>query len=107
MQTLLYVLMCSLLYIILWYKGNSNLLFKLQWSPLKWWLTTGLLTNYLGLLSWWYFVKQYNIWGAIAITYCLHTIIELGLSFYYFDSPTNQQLVGLTLLMVGSFLVLK
>ena len=107
METTLYVILCSILYTVLWYKGNAKILFGLEWSPFYWWLTTGLITNYLGLLSWWYFVNKYNIWGAIAITYVLHTVIELGLSFYYFDLPTTKQMIGLALLTVGAFLVLK
>ena len=99
--------MCSLLYVILWYKGNAFILYNIKLSPFQWWLATGLITNYLGLLSWWFFVNQYNIWGAMAITYCLHTVIELGLNFYYFDKPTASQVLGLALLMLGSFLVLK
>ena len=43
----------------------------------------------------------------MAITYLLHTVIELGLSFYYFDAPSNQQYIGLALLIIGAFLVLK
>ena len=99
--------MCSILYVILWYKGNAKLLYNIDLSPFQWWLTVGLITDYLGLLSWWYLVKTYDVWFAMAITYCLGTIIRLGLNFYYFNLPTNQQLVGLLLLISGSFLVLK
>jgi len=107
MQTFLYILCSCLLYTILWYKGNAKILFGLEWQPWRWWLTTGLVTNYLGLAAWWFFVNKYNIWGAIAVTYTLHTIIELGLSFYYFDLPSTKQLVGLTCIVFGGFLVLK
>tara|TARA_Y100001973_G_C4987548_1_gene227289 strand:+ start:98 stop:421 length:324 start_codon:yes stop_codon:yes gene_type:complete len=107
MQTFLYILCSCLLYTILWYKGNAKILFGFEWPPWKWWLFTGLFTNYLGLVAWWFFVTKYNIWGGIAITYILHTIIELGLSFYYFDLPTTKQITGLTLLILGGFLVLK
>lgn len=107
MQTFLYILCLCLLYAILWYKGNAKILFGLEWTPWQWWLTTGLLTNYLGLISWWFLVNNYKIWGAIAITYMMHTIIELGLSFYYFDLPNTKQLIGLSLLIIGGFLVLK
>lgn len=99
--------MSSILYALLWYKGNAKIIYGVDWSPFTWWLSTGLITNYLGLLSWWFFVKEYNIWGAIAITYLLHTIIELSLSFYYFESPTDMQYLGLVFLVFGSFLVLK
>ena len=101
------MLLCSLLYTILWYKGNSKIIFDINLPPWQWWLYTGLITNYLGLMSWWFFVNNYNIWGATAITYCLHTVIELGLNFYYFSPPTYQQYFGLIFLLLGSFLVLR
>ena len=52
-------------------------------------------------------MDNYKIWGALAITYALHTVVELGLSFYFFDAPTQQQSFGLILLILGSFMVLK
>ena len=104
---MLYVFLSILLYILLFLKYNSKILFDFQWSPFQWWLYTGLISNYIGLISWWHLVKNYNIWGALAITYCLHAIVELGLSFYFFEAPTNQQLLGLSMLMVGGFLMLK
>ncbi len=103
----LYILCSILLYTLLWFKGNAKPLYGFELEPWKWWLYTGLITNYLGLMSWWYFVDTYKIWGALAITYFLHTVVEMGLSFYFFDLPTNQQMVGLVLLTIGSFLVLR
>tara|TARA_B100001059_G_C17764247_1_gene544632 strand:+ start:223 stop:546 length:324 start_codon:yes stop_codon:yes gene_type:complete len=103
----LHIILLILLYTILWFKGNSKPLFDIQLSPFYWWLYTGLITNYLGLTSWWYLMDNYKIWGALAITYALHTVIELGLSFYFFHAPTQQQLFGLLLLVAGSFMVLK
>jgi len=102
-----YIFLTIILYILYYLKGNSKILFGFNWSPFEWWLYTGLLTNYISLISWWHFVDKYNIWGAIAITYCLHSIVELGLSFYFYESPTGQQLIGLSLLLVGGFLILK
>jgi len=104
---MLYVFLTIILYILLYIKGNSKILFDFQWTPFQWWLYTGLISNYIGLISWWYFVDKYTIWGALAITYCLHSVIELGLSFYFFEAPTTQQLVGLSMLMIGGFLILK
>ena len=52
-------------------------------------------------------MSTHKIWGALAITYALHTIVELGLSFYFFEAPTQQQTIGLVFLVLGSFLVLK
>jgi hypothetical protein len=104
---MLYVFLSIVLYIILYLKGNSKVLFDLQWTPFQWWLYTGLISNYIGLTSWWYFVEKYNIWGALAITYCLHSVVKLGLSFYFFELPTTSQLLGLSLILIGGFLILK
>ena len=104
---MLYIFYMIILYIILWYKGNAKILYDIQLAPWQWWLFTGLITNYLGLTAWWYLVSTYKVWGALAITYCLHTIIELGLSFYYYDPPSIQQTYGLLLIISGGFLILK
>lgn len=104
---MLYFIYMILLYIILWLKGNLKILYGVQLSPWQWWLYTGLITNYLGLNGWWYLVDKYKVWGAMAITYCMHTCIELGLSFYFYETPTNQQLLGLSLIISGGFLILK
>jgi len=52
-------------------------------------------------------INNFGIWKATAITYALHTVVEMGLNFYYFDAPTTQQYIGLTLLSLGCFLVIK
>ena len=104
---MLYFIYIIILYTILWYKGNAKILYGTQLAPWQWWLYTGLITNYLGLTSWWYFVDTYKVWGALAITYCMHTIVELGLSFYYYEPPSIQQVVGLSLIIAGGFLILK
>ncbi len=104
---MLYVFFTVILYILYYLKGNSKILFDFNWTPFQWWLYTGLISNYIALTTWWYFVKTYNIWGAIAITYCLHAIVELGLSFYFFELPNTQQILGLCLLLMGGFLILK
>ena len=96
-----------LLYTLLWFKGNAKPLFNFVWSPWMWWLTTGLITNYLGLTAWWYLVKTYKIWGAMAITYCVHTVVEMGLSIWFYGLPDSKQIVGLVLLIIGAFLILK
>lgn len=96
-----------LLYILLWFKGNANKIYDLDIRPWQWWLYTGLISNYIGLVSWWHLLEKYNIWGALAITYVLHTVIEMGLSFYFFELPTTQQMFGLSFLIIGGFLVLR
>lgn len=107
MVTAFYILLIILLYILLWFKGNANKIYGLDIRPWQWWLYTGLISNYIGLVSWWYLLDKYSIWGALAITYVLHTVIEMGLSFYFFELPTTQQMCGLTLLILGGFLVLR
>lgn len=104
---MLYFFYLIILYIILWYKGNAKILYGTPLAPWQWWLSTGLITNYLGLTAWWYLVSTYNVWGALAISYCLHTTIELSLSFYYYDLPSMQQAFGLLLIASGGFLILK
>ena len=91
----------------MWFKANSKPLFDFQLSPFGWWLYTGLITNYLGLTAWWYLIDNYKIWGAMAITYCIHTTVELGLNLYFYDAPSMQQTVGIFLLASGAFLILK
>ena len=107
MVTAFYIFLIILLYILLWFKGNANKIYDLDIKPWQWWLYTGLISNYVGLVSWWYLLDKYNIWGALAITYVLHAVIEMGLSFYFFELPTTQQMCGLTLLIIGGFLVLR
>ena len=91
----------------MWFKGNSKPLFSFQLSPFGWWLYTGLVTNYLGLTAWWFLINNYKIWGAMAITYCTHTIVELSLNLYFYDPPTMQQGLGIFMLAAGAFLILK
>lgn len=107
MNTILYILLLIILYTLLWFKGNANKIYGFNMQPWQWWLYTGLFTNYLGLMSWWHLLEKYEIWGAIAITYILHAVIETGLSLYFFDPPTLNQTFGLSLLLVGGFLVLR
>lgn len=96
-----------ILYIILWFKANSKPLFGFNLAPWEWWLYTGLITNYLGITAWWHLIDKYNIWPAMAITYIMHTLVETGLNFYFFEPPTIKQSLGLLLLFIGGLLVLK
>jgi hypothetical protein len=99
--------MLIVLYLILWYKGNAKLIYNIDFQPWQWWLYTGLITNYLGLLSWWHLVTHYSIWTATAVTYSLHAIVELCLNYFHYGLPNFQQGLGISLLIIGSFLVLK
>jgi uncharacterized membrane protein len=101
------IVLLTILYTLVWLKGNANKLFNLELQPWEWWLYTGLISNYLGLISWWWLLDKYQIWGALAITYVLHTVVELGLSFYFFELPNSTQICGLLLLTIGGFLVLR
>ena len=75
MQTFLYLLMLIILYSILWYKGNAKIIYGIELKPWQWWLSTGLITNYLGLLSYWFLINKYNIWVTMAITYSFQTCV--------------------------------
>ena len=96
-----------LLYIILWFKGNAKPLFNINMQPWQWWLTTGLITNYLGITSWWILIDKYGVWTATALTYAMHTVIEMSLNAYFFDAPTTKQIIGISLLIFGGYLTLK
>lgn len=104
---MIYFIYMILLYTILWFKGNAKILYGIELAPWQWWLYTGLFTNYFGLTVWWHLIDKHEIWGAIAISYCMHSIVELGLSFYFYSPPTNQQIIGLSLIITGGFLILK
>jgi uncharacterized membrane protein len=99
--------MLIILYSILWYKGNAKIIYGIELKPWQWWLSTGLITNYLGLLSYWFLVNKYNIWVTMAITYSFQTCVHLVLNYVYFQAPNTQQIFGLLLIITGSFLVLK
>lgn len=50
--------------VIFWFKGNSKALYGVDWTPLRWWLTTSLITNYLTLHAWWKMVEFGDVWKA-------------------------------------------
>lgn len=95
------------LYTILWFKGNAKIIYNLDLSPWQWWLATGLITNYLGLLSWWYLVQNYGVYNSIAITYVTHSAVELSLSAFFFKPPNDHQLLGLLFLIIGGLIIIK
>jgi hypothetical protein len=107
MQSVPYIICLIIAYAIFWFKGNAKPVFNIELSPFKWWLYTSLITSYLSLHAWWHLVDKYKIWGAMAITYCLHTVIEISLNSYYYNPPTTQQALGLILLVAGAFLILR
>jgi len=70
--------------IIFWYKANAKILYGLEWSPFKWWICTGLVTNYLTLLAWWKLIEHTNIWRAGVIWGLTGLIVDLSLNVCYF-----------------------
>jgi len=107
MNTFLSIVSLILLYTILWFKGNAKPIFNINVSPWQWWLYTSLITNYLGLIAWWQLVQNYNIWIATSITYALHTIIEISLSAYFCSPPSQYQMLGIVLIIIGTFISFK
>lgn len=107
MNTLVSIVSCILLYIILWFKGNAKPIFNINLPPWQWWLYTSLITNYLGLTSWWQLVKDYNIWIATSITYALCIVVELSLSAYFYSPPSQNQIIGIVLIIIGTFVSFK
>lgn len=73
--------------IIFWLKGNAKPIWGLDWSPMKWWLYTSLLTNYLSLTAWWRIVEDYGIWRASVTWGVITILVELPLNsiFYGFN----------------------
>jgi len=107
MQSFPYILCLIIAYSIFWFKGNARIVFDMHLTPFRWWLYTSLITNYLMLWSWWHLVARYKIWGAMAITYCLHAIIELSLNSYFYSPPAMKQIAGIFLLLSGTYLIMR
>lgn len=70
--------------VIFWFKGNSKALFEIEWSPFRWWLTIGLLTDYLTLLAWWKLIHLSNVWRAGVLWGVVSLFTDLVLNSYYF-----------------------
>ena len=79
------IAMLCLAHVIFWYKSNSKILFNFDWSPLKWWLYTSLLTNYMTLYAWWRLVEISNVWRAATVWTVCSLAIDLLLNCYYFE----------------------
>lgn len=104
---MLFIVLQSLAEIFYFYKGNAKFIFQLNWTPLEWWLYTGLFTNYIGLIGWWGLVESYGVWHSTIICIALHSIISFSLKYYYFGAPGKYTFVALCLallsLIIGSF----
>jgi len=70
--------------VVFWLKGNAKVQFGLEWSPFTWWLTTGLLTNYLTLYAWWKLIELSDVWKAGVIWGLVSLIVDLCLNTLFF-----------------------
>lgn len=92
--------------VIFWFKGNAKALYGLDWSPMKWWLYTSLLTNYITLYSWWKLIEVGDVWKAGVTWGLCSLIIDLILNTCFFGFNPNG-IIALLLCAVSAFLVHK
>ena len=90
--------------VIFWYKGQSKALYGIDWSPLRWWATTSLVTNYLTLLSWWRLIEIGDVWRAGVTWGVCSLIVDVTLNCYYFGFHWKG-IVALTLCAIGAFIL--
>ncbi len=83
-ETIIPILMIGLAQIIFWFKGNSKIVYGIDWSPWRWWMTTSLLTNYLTLLGWWRLMEHTNVWKAGVYWGMSGVVVDLVLNSIYF-----------------------
>ena len=90
--------------IIFWYKGNSKELYGLDWTPLRWWLTTSLITNYVTLYAWWKLIEIGDVWKA-GVTWGLCSLsVDLILNSYHFGFNVKG-VIGLCLCALAGIIV--
>ena len=90
--------------VIFWYKGNAKALYGIEWSPLRWWATTSLVTNYLTLLAWWKLVEIGDVWRAGFTWILLDLIVDVTLNCYYFGFHWKG-ILALTFCAIGAFIL--
>ncbi len=83
-EVLIPVLMITVAQIIFWFKGNSKIVYGIDWSPWRWWLTTSLITNYLTLIGWWRLMEITNVWKAGVYWGISGVFVDLVLNSLYF-----------------------
>lgn len=90
--------------IIFWYKGNSKVVYGLDWEPFRWWLTTSLITNYLTLYSWWRMIEITDVWKAGAYWGGITILVDLTLNSIYFGFSIKG-IVALLLVGIAGIIV--
>ena len=103
-KTFLAIGMLTIAQIIFWLKGNSKILWDVQWSPLRWWLTTSLLTNYLALHAWWMIIEKHGVWKAGVFWGVVAVIVDCILNCIFFEFNLRGVL-ALILIGVAALLV--
>jgi hypothetical protein len=78
------ILFFSICSVIFWFKSNARAAYGVDWSPMRWWLTTSLITNYLSLTAWWSLVKVEDVWVAGVIWSICSLATTLALNTFYF-----------------------
>lgn len=92
---------CCVLY---WYKANSREVYGFEWGPFKWWLYTGLISNYLGLWAWWRIVEVSDVWKAGVVWLVTSLCVDLTLNTLYFGyNPKG--VIALSLCALAAYVV--
>ena len=90
--------------VIFWYKGNAKIIYGLEWSPFRWWLTTSLLTSYMTLYAWWRLVEVGNVWKAGVTWMVCNLLVDLSLNTYYFGFNWKG-IIAICLCAIAAFIV--
>jgi len=70
--------------VIFWFKGNSKILFGLEWGPFEWWIYTSLATNYMTLIAWWKLVELGDVWKAGVVWGVISLSVDLTLNSWFY-----------------------
>lgn len=89
--------------VVFWFKGNSKVLFDLEWTPFRWWLTASLVTDYLTLFAWWKLIQISNVWRAGVLWGVVSLFTDLVLNSYFFGFNWRG-VVALILCMIAALI---
>lgn len=67
-----------------WFKGTAKDLFGLSWTPVEWWVYTGLISNYASLHIWWLLLEAQGIWKATLISSSMACFINIVCNSYFY-----------------------
>lgn len=90
--------------IIFWFKGNAKVVFGWEWTPFKWWLSIGLLTDFLTLSAWWSLIALSNVWRAGVMWGVISLVTDLILNSYFFGFNWKG-VIALLLCMLAAVIV--